>query len=54
MRMTTTQRMTRYRWGFQVRAALEKAARLVEARPEGKELPLLPKALIKAYKLKLK
>ena len=49
--MTTTERMARYRWGLQTAAALEKAARLVTERPEGKALPPLPDALVRAYGL---
>ena len=52
--MTTAERMTRYRWGLQLRATLSKAAALIERRPPGKELPLLPVSLVEAYQLNKK
>ena len=49
--MTAVERVARYRWGLQIRAALEKVARLIGEKPEGKTLPPLPKAIAKAYGL---
>ena len=49
--MTTAERMTRYRWRLQLRATLSKAAALIDRQPPGKELPLLPLSLVKAYGL---
>jgi hypothetical protein len=49
--MTPNERMTRYRWGLSLTSTLGKAARLIEDRPEGKPLPPLPEALVRAYEL---
>ena len=47
--MTAAQRMARSRWSQQLAATLAKAARLVQERPAGKELPQMPGALFMAY-----
>ena len=49
--MTTAERMTRYRWWLQLSSTLSKAAALIDRQPPGKELPLLPLSLVKAYGL---
>ncbi len=49
--MTIAENQARYRWTMQLASTLEKAARLIEARPEGKALPLLPEAIARAYGL---
>lgn len=47
--LTAAERMARYRWAKQLESTLEKAARLVQERPEGKDLPQMPGSLFYAY-----